>query len=271
MRILSNTTATDPFAPPFLDFLLGFSSASKCRKQQSLPYMHPVSHLSFWHTGGCQQSHDGSVHFHLRIFLHGIRHFLLKGLSPLGPRPFEGFLSSVCDCAFGARELACIFCRRLLPYCKSLLLNTVHLLFTESVLSLSSQRWLWSLFDSWSLLCFNPFVPSFEVARPYHLIIMSCHCCLQSGIARLVVVSNILLFTQSHDSLKLNRIPHKCGKVDHFPLSWCVQNNIPFGSSSRPITKLVSFRASSIPCTLLPSHLEISSLEASEEILCTKL
>ena len=37
--------ATDPFAPSFFDFLLGFSSASTCLKKHFLPYMHPVSDL----------------------------------------------------------------------------------------------------------------------------------------------------------------------------------------------------------------------------------
>ena len=56
--------------------------------------------------------------------------------------------------------------------------------------------------------CSNPFAPSFEVARPYHLINLSCHWGLQSGMARLFVVSKILLFTQSQYSLKLNRISY---------------------------------------------------------------
>ena len=35
--------ATDPFAPPSFDFLLGFSSASTRRKKHLLPNLHPVS------------------------------------------------------------------------------------------------------------------------------------------------------------------------------------------------------------------------------------
>ena len=41
----SFSKGTAPFAPSFFDFLLGFSSASKCRKWQSLPKMHPVSDM----------------------------------------------------------------------------------------------------------------------------------------------------------------------------------------------------------------------------------
>ena len=36
---------TDPFAPPFFDFLLGFSSASTCRKWLLSPYVHQDSDL----------------------------------------------------------------------------------------------------------------------------------------------------------------------------------------------------------------------------------
>ena len=45
----------------------------------------------------------------------------------------------------------------------------------------------------------------------------------------------------------------------------------PFRSLLHPTARLQSFRASSIPCPLLLSHPEFSSLGALEYILCTKL
>ena len=93
--------------------------------------------------------------------------------------------------------------------CKSLLLNSVNLLFTESILShfpLNDDFGPSLTLGHYS--CSNPFVPSFEVARPDRLINMSCHWCLQSGITRLFGVSNVLLFTQSQYSLKLSRISY---------------------------------------------------------------
>ena len=38
----SFNNATDPFAPPFFDFLLGLSSASTCLRKHFLPHVHPV-------------------------------------------------------------------------------------------------------------------------------------------------------------------------------------------------------------------------------------
>ena len=75
--------ATDPFAPPFFDFLLGFPSASTCRKQ-----IHPFSDLQFSHTGGCQNVHDG---FLQNLNRHGISLLLSEEISSLLPDYFEGF------------------------------------------------------------------------------------------------------------------------------------------------------------------------------------
>ena len=57
----SFTIATDPFAPPFFDFLLGFASASTCRKWHLSPNTH-FSDLWLRHTGRCQNPHDGFLH-----------------------------------------------------------------------------------------------------------------------------------------------------------------------------------------------------------------
>ena len=38
----SFSIATDPFAPPFFDFLLGFSSASTCRNRHLSPCAHRI-------------------------------------------------------------------------------------------------------------------------------------------------------------------------------------------------------------------------------------
>ena len=59
-----------------------------------------------------------------------------------------------------------------------------------------------------------------------------------------------------------------CCKVNLFSsLFFCLQNNILFALHLVHLPSwLASFRASSIPCTLLPSHPEFSSLETSEEV-----
>ena len=49
----------------------------------------------------------------------------------------------------------------------------------------------------------------------------------------------------------------QCGKVDFFCVFLCLQNYLLFCSSLCPTAKLESFRVSSIPCPLLPSHPEL--------------
>ena len=71
----SFTIATDPFAPPFFDVLLGFPSASPCRKWHLPPCTQPFADLWFRHTGGCQNLHDG---FWQNLNRHGISLFLIQ-------------------------------------------------------------------------------------------------------------------------------------------------------------------------------------------------
>ena len=87
-----------------------------------------------------------------------------------------------------------------------LLSNIVPLLSTGTFLTLSSQRRLSFLFDSWLLLLSPLFISDSEVSTSLRLINMKSHRCLQSWITRLPIVSKSLLVTQSQCSLKLNRI-----------------------------------------------------------------
>ena len=86
--------ATDPFAPPFFDFLFGFPSASTCRKWHLSPCTQPYSDLQFRHTGGCQNPHDG---FLQNVNRHGISYLSFE-LSYLLPDPCEDFCSSPSVC-----------------------------------------------------------------------------------------------------------------------------------------------------------------------------
>ena len=81
----SFTIATDPFAPPFFDVLLGFPSASTCRKWHLPPCTQPFADLWFRHTGGCQNLHDG---FWQNLNRHGIS-LLSNVFSCLLPDPCE--------------------------------------------------------------------------------------------------------------------------------------------------------------------------------------
>ena len=62
------------------NFILGCPSASVCLKCPLSTHSHPDSDLKLRHTGGCQKSHDGSVHFPLRKSLQGFFLPILKDL-----------------------------------------------------------------------------------------------------------------------------------------------------------------------------------------------
>ena len=70
--------ATDLFAPPFFDFLLGISSASTCRRNMFL-HMCILSQTCSFYTRGCQNLHDGYL---------GISLLLSEELSSLLPCVF---------------------------------------------------------------------------------------------------------------------------------------------------------------------------------------
>ena len=57
---------------------------------------------------------------------------------------------------------------------------------------------------------------------------------------------------------------HQRSKVDFLFVSLSFQTNLLLALSPHPFARLESFRASSIPCPLLLSHPEFSSLEAKE-------
>ena len=94
-QLKSFNEATDPCAPTFFDFLLGCPPASVCRNLHLSTYLHLDSDLWFQHTGGCQKSHDGSVHVPLVKFLHGFLPFKPEGLSPFRLPYLQSFLPSV--------------------------------------------------------------------------------------------------------------------------------------------------------------------------------
>ena len=81
--IVSINKATDAFAPPFFDFLLGCPRASVCSKLLLSLFLHPDSDLWFKHTGVCHITHDESVHVLVRTFLHGLLPLNPEELSPL--------------------------------------------------------------------------------------------------------------------------------------------------------------------------------------------
>ena len=88
-------TATDPFAPPFFDFLLGFPSASTCRKRHLSPWTQPFSRLVVLTHGMRQYWHGGSLQ---SVYRHGILLLSSTELSSLLPYPCENCcpLPSVC-------------------------------------------------------------------------------------------------------------------------------------------------------------------------------
>ena len=104
--------------------------------------------------------------------------FSSRRLSPLGPKPFEGFLPSVCDCAFGAGEHDCTFLSTIASVAETARVSSRTLSFCLSLRAFSHSA-LNADFCPFLTLghhsCSNPFVPSFEVVRPNHLINMSCH------------------------------------------------------------------------------------------------
>ena len=92
-------------------------------------------------------------------------------------------------------------------YYMSLLPTTVQLLSTGSTLPLSSPRWLFSQFDSWSQLLFQLMTfRALELRVLNRLNNMTSHHCLQSGVVWWFVISNILLLIHNPYSVMLNRI-----------------------------------------------------------------
>ena len=198
----SLSKGTDPFTPLVFDFLLGWASASTCR--HLLPYLHPDSDLQLRHTGGCQKIHDGFVHFHQRKFRHGIFPSCSRRALPLSvPSLFvreRTIVLLVSDrISFQTRDHDGNYMSLHFEHCPTAF-DWWHSLTFLSALAFST------FFDSWLLILFHYFVPGSEVSRPHSLIKMTSYWCLQSGTARLFVVSNVLLFIQSQYSLKLNRI-----------------------------------------------------------------
>ena len=90
MAILGNTTRLNSlsqrshcsFPPLVFDFLLGCSPASVPEKTTDILFIR-IQTCKFMHTGGCHESHDGSVHFSFKTFFHAFLRFNLEGL-PLG-------------------------------------------------------------------------------------------------------------------------------------------------------------------------------------------
>ena len=125
----------------------------------------------------------------------------------------EGIFPSVCASALGAREddrPACLW-SHLFPYARSetawvsfrtLSMCLPLIAFSHSPLSVGFSPFVTLGYCS----SFHYFVPCSEVSRPHCLINMTSCWCLQSWTTWLLVVSNILLFTKSQYSLKLNRI-----------------------------------------------------------------
>ena len=144
--------------------------------------------------GGCHILHDGFVHFPVRKYLHGFRPLVTSTAWT-----FEGYFPvSLCLRLWGSggrlffsftTTRNCFQTPGNGGNCMGLLSNSVHLLHTDSILTLSSQRWLSSLCDSWLLSLF----PLFRSGL-WNLINMSPYCCRQSGIARSSMETNILLY-----------------------------------------------------------------------------
>ena len=80
--------ASDPFAPPLFDFLLGFSSASTCRKQHLSPCTQPFFRLVIL-------THGEDANNYMTDFWIGMEfQSCLSFFSCLLPDPCEGFCSS---------------------------------------------------------------------------------------------------------------------------------------------------------------------------------
>ena len=101
--------------------------------------------------------------------------FPSRGLYPMGPKNTRVFFHQSVTAHLEQERTIVLYvhdcsCRR---NCKSLLLNTVHLLSTDSVLPLSDFSPFVTLDQH---ACLNPSLPGFEVASSDHLInVPSCH------------------------------------------------------------------------------------------------
>ena len=117
--------------------------------------------------------------------------------SPLGPKPFEGFLPSVCVQKLLGQEGTVPSVRDRVGF--PMLLSD----WNYKSLPFPSQRWLFFLLDTWLQLLFQLFRSVLGVARPDHLI----HVFAWSSIFGWhFSISNNFLFIQSQSCVKLNRI-----------------------------------------------------------------
>ena len=129
-------------------------------------------------------------------FLHAFWRFLPERLSPLVPKPFEGFLPSICVCVFGGREddcaLSTISSVAETARVSSWTLSNCLPLIAFSHFPFNADFPPFVTLDQYS--CLNPFIPGFVVARPNHRINVSSYHGLVSLMALHCSVSINLLF-----------------------------------------------------------------------------
>ena len=178
-------------------------------KTFSSPYLHPDS--------------DYVILTHGRMPIitrrHGLRPFFPEGTFSLGTNvgTFRVFFfpSSLLSALLEQEEDGCAFCprSRRFPDASSWLQTTRVSSWTLSnflpLLALSHfplHADFCPLLNHGYCYFFHYFVPGSEVPRPHCLINMTSYFCLQSGVDRWLVISNILLVIHGQHSLKLDRI-----------------------------------------------------------------
>ena len=157
------------------------------------------------------------VHFHLKKFRHGIFPLIPEELS-FAAWAFWGYLPvSLClhfcckrgRLSFLSHRANCVQTRdHDWKLHQSPFETVIQFLPTESIIPLSFLRWLVSPFVTLGYCSSSPLFRSglWSFASSLSWSHMTSYWCLQSGTARLFIVSNIFLFTQSQYSRKLNRI-----------------------------------------------------------------
>ena len=143
--------ATDPLAPSFFDFLLGFSSASTCLKNHFLPKMlvvltHGRMPKSTWRVFTIFVTARNFAPVVWRAFLSHCSWGFFSPFVSLGLRNLVREKTIVLFVSDHCTSLLVLVCHD--GNHMSLLLNIVHVPSTENNLPLSSPRWL-SFFPFW--------------------------------------------------------------------------------------------------------------------------